>query len=315
MTNLRAQFLVRNISVEYTNDLASNMAKAALVYKLTNEPENYTNSLQSFYRQNKESNKPSLDFSKEYKERIKNRNDKNMQKQMIELDKALKNLNFTFSFKCEEFKLDGLNNIVNRYKYKRHLFTIKTEPTEVRVFKQGRMSGISGFGITFTTKNSLEMLTQFVFQLNKSISVYTDNPAIMKILNEISVSSFPNNSKILYTSPKIIDRDILEDSDLEENSIKEDKFIGGPKLFKRNYENEDTIEKLSNISPNTKFIKPILKTHSVIEKTPFKSPKPTSRKEESKGSSQPKSKKKLRRRKRSPNILPKNKIQSITIQK
>ena len=264
-----------------------------MVYKLTNEPENYAIKLQYYYKANKGTGKTGIQLNQEFKQKIENKQEKDMQRQLIAVDKMIKNLNFKVSFMLEEFRLDGLNDIDNRNKYKRHLFQIKTDPTEIRIFKQGLYSGISGFGITFTTKNSFEMLCQFAFQLKKSIGVYTDNPAIKKVMIDLSESSFPSQSKIIYTSPKRQEKDILEDSDLEESKIKEDKFRGGPKLFQRDYENDDTLGDISDIAPaSDRKVKPILKSPYVYEETKSPSPARASSKKNPMKTSQQRSRKK-----------------------
>lgn len=150
--------MIRNVILEYTNDLLTNLAKTALVYKLTNDPEYYSNSLKFMYQRAKEFNKPPSEVNQEFIQRIKRREDKNLQREVIKVDKMIRNINFKISMVLEEVKIDGLHDINNRYKYKRHIFTVKVDPTIVKMFKQGPMCGLSGFGITFTTKNSLEML-------------------------------------------------------------------------------------------------------------------------------------------------------------
>lgn len=131
---------------------------------------------------------------------------------MILIDKQLKLIDFKITFRLEEFKFDALTDVdAIKYRNKRHMFQIKTDPVVIRVLKQGLESGISGFGITFITRNNLEMLIQFAMQMKKSLSIYTENPVIKQgikfykqiLKGQVSKSSQKDQDSKLDSSIKL----------------------------------------------------------------------------------------------------------------
>lgn len=191
-TDVKISLIIRNIFLEYTNDLVRNIAKAVLAYKLENihnrfmdvviSPDRTTyqrklefhTMIMYITRQNLDPFKNTVrkspdrstleehskfDADEEWKERKQHKKEKKFQQQLIIVDKLLRNVNFKINFKLDEFKMDALTDIDSiKHRYKRHIFQIKTDPMIIRVLKQGLESGISGFGITFMTRNSLEMI-------------------------------------------------------------------------------------------------------------------------------------------------------------
>jgi hypothetical protein len=192
-TDLKISLIIRNIFLEYTNDLMKNLAKATLAYRLENihnrlfssslisdrkayqrklefhtvimyltkrDFENYKKGVRkSPEREIVKEEKDYYDIDEEWRGRKERKRDKRIQKQLIAVDKMLRNVNFKFTFKMDEFRMDALTDVDSiKHKYKRHIFQIKTDPMLIRMLKQGLESGISGLGITFTTRNSFEML-------------------------------------------------------------------------------------------------------------------------------------------------------------
>lgn len=284
-TNVKASIIIKNVNFEYTNDWIMNIAKAVLVYELE-----ANSSPSGSFKQDGWLKMPIKSLIRDIEILTGTKRHKAIQRRIIEVDKLIKNVNFKVTFKLNDLKIDGLTDIDSvKYKYKRHIFQLKSEPILVRILKQGLESGISGFGITFTTRNTIEMLWQFVYQLKKSISVYIDNPVIkngIKFYEEIlknkvsksgaskSSSSFIRESNVKFTSP--IRRNYekqKEDSEVEEGKVNEAIYKAGPKLFKNDYTYENSMSKISSIRKTPEVnIKPILKTPSVMDASPQASP-------------------------------------------
>lgn len=190
--DVKVSLLVRKVYFEYTNDWVKNVAKAVLAFHLENihnrlhevvirpdrlefqrKLEFHTvvhltkRNLESYKKELRESmvgylrgNKQSKDKEKEAAAfRLQLQNEKELLRKLILVDKLIKNVDFKITFRVEEFKMDALTDLdFAKYRNKRHIFQIKTDPVLIRILKQGLESGISGFGVTFMTRNSLEML-------------------------------------------------------------------------------------------------------------------------------------------------------------
>jgi hypothetical protein len=282
-TNLKVSIIVKNVNFEYTNDWIMNMAKAVLVYELESN-----SSPSTFFKRSPWMKIPVLNIIEDFEILTGIKKHKAIQRKIIEMDKLIKNVNFKITFKLDDLKVDGLTDIDSvKYKYKRHIFQLKTEPILIRILKQGLESGICGFGISFTTRNTVEMLWQFVYQLKKAISVYVDNPVIKKgikfyeeiLKDKVSKSGFDRSSlsllrdsNVKFTSPKkrMFDR---EDSEIEEEKGTEAKYKTGTKLFRRDYTGEDSVDATSSFRRTPQvYVKPILKTPSVMDASPQPSP-------------------------------------------
>lgn len=205
--------IVKNIHFEYTNDWIKNIAKTVLSFHLENihnrvleiiiRPDrkeyqrkiefhtmlmyltkrNFEDCKKKFKKLADAANveKADSDLEDDLVTKMQRKKAKKMQKILISIDKQLRQIDFKVTFQLEEFKFDALTDVDSvKYRNKRHMCQLKTDPVVIRVLKQGLESGISGFGITFITRNNLEMLCQFVMQMKKSLSIYTENPVIKK---------------------------------------------------------------------------------------------------------------------------------------
>ena len=145
-TDLRISVIIRHVYFEYTNDWIKNIAKAVLGYKLENihnrvydvtikpDPKEYQRKIEfhtvimyltkrNFENYKKELRKPpqrtnldepadpDYEEEEEWKSRKQYKQDKKIQKQLIEVDKMIKNVNFKINFKLDEFRLDALTDI------------------------------------------------------------------------------------------------------------------------------------------------------------------------------------------------------------
>ena len=283
-TDAKLSILIKNVHFEYTNDWIKNIAKTVLSFHLENihnrfieiviRPDRkeyqrkieFHTMLMYLTKRNFENFKKELkkspdrsnvdDINTEVEDdlnaRKQHKKEKKIQKFMILVDKHLKQIDFKVTFRLEEFKLDALTDVdAVKYRNKRHIFQIKTEPVLIRILKQGLESGISGFGITFITRNNLEMLWQFVMQMKKSLSIYTENPVIKKgikfykeiLKGQISKASQRDQDSKLDASIK------LGLSIKEGNSkISEDKVSGPRRGYQNDTYEEDKISDF-NISP------------------------------------------------------------------
>lgn len=149
------------------------------------------------------------------------------------------------------------------------MFQLKTDPMIIRLLKQGLESGVSGLGITFTTRNSFEMLCQFVLQLKKSLAIYTDNPVIKKgikfykeiLMKQVSKSSSANSQSFVNTSFKMdtsirntrvhpfqeqkINSSLYTDTKTEEQKFDTSVMETGPRLFHREIDPDESLKDLS----------------------------------------------------------------------
>lgn len=306
-TDLKLSIIIRNVFLEYTNDWVKNIAKAVLAYKLENihnrfsditiRPDknmyqrklefhtmlmyltkrNFENFKRNFKKDTSRSDlddRSNPDIDDDWKSRKQYKKDKNLQRQLITVDKVIKDVNFKITFKLDEFRLDGLTDIDSiKYKYKRHIFQIKTDPMIIRVLKQGLESGVSGFGVTFTTRNSLEMLCQFLLQLKKSISIYTDNPVIKKgirfykeiVMNQVTRATLKKSQSAADTSVRFgsalkgdyfkLDDSKIGGFKMKSPLIEERKSAAGPKLFQREFEPDKSLDNISDIKATPEPIK------------------------------------------------------------
>lgn len=122
-----------------------------------------------------------LGYGKEIAEEnvfVAQENAKNQQRKTLislkNLDKSLKQLDLKLTI-----DLEGLYFSLNtNYENKRNLLQIKTEPIKAILIKHANKFGISVMGIQMMTQSSFELLFQFVQQMQKTLSIYLDNPVL-----------------------------------------------------------------------------------------------------------------------------------------
>lgn len=156
-TDLKFGIDIKNVQVEYTNDLVKNLAKTTLAFQLENihnrfidvvirtDPNEYQKKLEfhtmimyltrgSYGRYTRKlgatpervrargTNETIDDADADWRTRKQRKKEKQFQQRLIELDKMLRSVNFKLTLKINEVKFDCLTDLdVVKYKEKRHV--------------------------------------------------------------------------------------------------------------------------------------------------------------------------------------------------
>lgn len=151
--DFKCSIIIRNVFLEYTHDLAKNIAKTVLSYRLENihnrftdvvirpDPREYQKKLEfhtvlMYLTKGKFEKLPrnvfksptrstvdlNDDADNDWRTRKQHKKEKKLQIELIKIDKALRDINFKVTFKLDEFRFDALSDIDSvRHRQKRHI--------------------------------------------------------------------------------------------------------------------------------------------------------------------------------------------------
>ena len=112
-------------------------------------------------------------------EENKKKSAKEAQRGIAKLDRSLKPLNFKMKLLIGHIYFSLNTNLDSkRFHANRNLLQIKTNPIEVIAIKHGEKWGLSVMGVQIMTQSSFELLFQFSIQMQKTLSIYLDNPML-----------------------------------------------------------------------------------------------------------------------------------------
>lgn len=206
-TAVNINLILNNFRIEYSNDLVKNLAEIMLTYNhasqlgefaIASNPDAFERKIelwtpwylirQAFFINEFDPHgaRSSVTAGKYIEEESKRLAAENAPKKMKEtqrsialLDKSLQQLDVKLKVIIQGLYLSlNANYNIKRYQQNRNLLQMRTEPFEIILIKHGRKFGLSVLGVQIMSQSSFELLFQFVLQMQKAFSIFTDHPAL-----------------------------------------------------------------------------------------------------------------------------------------
>ena len=202
LKNINVNLSTQNIRIEYANDLIKSLVDTLFAFrsasqlggiKIAPNPEAFNRKVQlwapwylikqaftvsefrdtSKYGFNKDMQKD----IKFVEEENKKKSARQAQRGIANLDRSLKPLNFKIKLLIGDIYFSLNTNLDSkRFHANRNLLQIKTNPIDVIMIKHGEKLGLSFMGVQIMTQSSFELLFQFSKQMQRTLSIYLDNP-------------------------------------------------------------------------------------------------------------------------------------------
>ena len=206
-TAVNINLVLHNFRIEYSNDLVKNLAEIMLTYNNASQlgefaiapnPDAFERKIElwtpwylirqaffinEFDPHGVRNSVTTEKYIEEETKRLAAENGptkmKETQRSIARLDKSLKLLDVKLKILIEGLYL-SLNTNYNhkRYQQNRNLLQMRTEPFEIILIKHGRKFGLSVLGVQIMSQSSFELLFQFVLQMQKAFSIFTEHPAL-----------------------------------------------------------------------------------------------------------------------------------------
>lgn len=202
---INANLFIRNLRIEYSNDLVKNFAEAMFALRKFKDfgDISIASSREAFDRKIKLwtpwylvkqaftindfnphggrttgiTPKDILEENKYVADENAAKASKNTQKSLAGLDRSIKLIDLKAKIVIDGLFLSLNSNLDSkRFRNNRNLLQIKTEPFEIVIIKHAEKCGLSVLGVQMMTQSSFELLFQFSLQMQKALSIYLDNP-------------------------------------------------------------------------------------------------------------------------------------------